>query len=106
MTEQLFDEVAQWQAETFTSANAFSKACHLKEEVEELISALENDRLHKRLEYADCFLLLYGSAKADGMTYQDICNAVKEKLEICKKRKWGEPDSNGVLKHIKDEELH
>jgi predicted HAD superfamily Cof-like phosphohydrolase len=53
---------------------------------------------------ADCFFLLFGSAAADGMSYQDICNAIQEKFEINKRRRWGKPDENGIVKHIKDKE--
>jgi len=98
MTEQLFNEITTWQSETFPNANAFSKACHLRQEVEELIIDLESDNPNRRLEFADIFLLAYGAAKADGMTFQDCIDAVKEKFEINKKRKWGKPDSNGVIK--------
>ncbi len=35
------------------------------------------------------------------MRYQDICKAIQEKFEINKARKWGEPDANGVVNHIK-----
>jgi len=98
--KQLFIELTTWQKETFPQANAFSKACHLREEVEELISDLENDKPEQRLEFADCFLLLFGSANAAGMSYEDCCDAITEKLAICRTRKWGKPDSNGVVKHI------
>lgn len=100
MTEQLFNEATRWQEETFPRATALSKAHHLKKEVKELIVSIETSDPNRRLEYADCFLLIFGSAKANGMSYEDICNAIKEKLEICKNRKWGEPDENGVQEHI------
>ena len=74
----------------------------MEEEVKELKDDLITQNPNRRLEYADCFLLLFGSAYADGMSYQDIQDAIKEKLEICKKRKWGQPDENGVVNHIKD----
>ena len=48
-------------------------------------------------------LLLFGSATADGMTYQDICNAIQEKFEIIKTYKWGKPDENGIVRHISEE---
>jgi hypothetical protein len=35
------------------------------------------------------------------MTYEDICQAIQEKFEINKSRKWGKPDANRVVKHIK-----
>lgn len=74
----------------------------MKQEIEELIIDLKNNNPNKRHEYADCFFLLYGSANADGMTYEDICFAIQEKFEINKARKWGKPDENGVVNHIKE----
>jgi len=99
--QKLFIELTTWQKETFGQATALSKVHHLEEEVRELKDDLEhNNFLHKRLEFADCFLLLFGAANSDGMTYEDICNCIREKLEICKKRSWGKPDENGVVKHL------
>ena len=100
MDKILFQIVTAWQENTFVNATAHSKACHLREEVEELINDLETDNKDRRLEFADCFILLYGAAKADGMTYEDIGRAVEEKMKINKTRKWGKPDSNGVIKHV------
>lgn len=102
MTEQLFNEITSWQKETFGSATAYSKICHLEEEVKELKDDLVIQSPNRRLEFADCFLLLFGSAAADGMSYQDIQDAIQEKFEINKKRKWGKPDQNGVINHIKE----
>lgn len=101
MTEEQFIEVTRWQKETFPKATSLSKMHHLKEEVRELIDDLEANNPDRRLEFADCFLLLYGAAKADGMSYEDICNCIEEKMGICRSRKWGMPDANGVVKHIK-----
>ena len=105
MTNEQFEKVAKWQKKTFPEATALSKACHLSEEVEELMTeiALYNGPSKtKRLEYADCFLLLFGSAHSDGMSYEDICNCIEEKFEIVKKREWGTPDKNGVVHHLKN----
>jgi len=101
MTEKQFNEITIWQDKTFPKANALSKIHHLKEEVGELIQDLETKNSERRLEFADCFLLLFGAANADGMSYTDCCNAISEKFEIIKNRKWGNPDENGVVKHIK-----
>jgi len=101
MTELFYHQFTEWQKETFPTSNAFSKACHLRQEVEELISDLENDNPKRRLEFADCFLLLYGAAAADGMSLKDIMDCIHEKMEINYKRKWGKPDENGVVNHIK-----
>lgn len=102
MTEEQFNEITAWQKETFGQATAFSKIEHLKEEIEELAIDIAIDGIDKRLEFADCFFLLFGAAAADGMTYQDICQAIQEKFEINKARKWGKPDANGVIEHIRD----
>jgi len=102
MNKELFKEVIEWQEETFGEATALSKVMHLKEEVEELAVDVVSKGPFRRLEFADCFMLLFGAAAADGMSYEDICEAVKEKMEINRKRTWGKPDENGVVNHIKD----
>lgn len=101
MNKELFNNIVEWQKITFPKATALSKTHHLAKEVEELKEDLVNNNPHKRLEFADCFLLLFGTAAADGMSYEDITNCIEEKFEICKNRKWGEPDKNGVVSHIK-----
>jgi len=87
MTEQLFNEIMAWQKETFGQATPLTKIAHLAEELQELVSDLKSNNPQRRLEYADCFFLLFGSAAADGMNYQDICQAIEEKFEINKSRK-------------------
>jgi NTP pyrophosphatase (non-canonical NTP hydrolase) len=103
MTEQQFLEVTQWQRETFPNATSLSKLHHLNEEIKELFDAISLAHGYDatRLEFADCFLLLFGAAKAYGMSYDDIVKCIDDKMEICRKRKWGKPDENGVVKHIK-----
>ncbi|HNQ42521.1 MAG TPA: DUF550 domain-containing protein [Saprospiraceae bacterium] len=101
MTEQQFNEISAWQKETFGQATPLSKLDHLAYELVELVKDLISNNPDRRLEYADCFFLLFGSASADGMSYQDICDAIQEKFEINKARKWGKPDENGVVNHIK-----
>ena len=100
MTEQQFKNITQWQRETFGQATALSKMHHLKEEVGELTAAIEHELPEKHLEFADCFILLFGAAASDGMTYEDICQAIDEKMTINRARMWGKPDANGVVKHV------
>lgn len=109
MTEQQFNEISKWQKETFGQATSLSKLAHLSQEVVELKDAI-NDEDHTidhekiravKMEFADCFLLLFGSAASYGMTYKDCIDAIQQKFEINKNRKWGKPDSNGVVNHIK-----
>ena len=100
MTKQQFNEITAWQKETFGQATPLSKIAHLTEELSELSYDLINNKPERRLEFADCFFLLFGCAAADGMTFEDICKAIQEKFEINKERKWGKPNKNGVVNHI------
>ncbi len=102
MNQDLFKEVADWQEATFKTIDLLGLVNHLADEVKELKTDVINRSPYRRHEFADCFILLMGAAKADGMSYEDICSAISEKLEINKKRTWGEPDSNGVINHVKE----
>jgi len=103
MTENQFNEIVAWQKQTFPKATSLSKVFHLEKEVFELRNDLIDKNTDRRLEYADCFLLLFGSAASDGMSFQDICNAIDEKMQINRERKWGNADENGVVHHIEEE---
>ena len=104
MTEKQFESITKWQRETFPNANALSRVNHLAEEVLELHEALHkhHSASDTEMELADCFILLFGAANAYGMSYDDILNAIDKKMDINKARKWGKPDENGVVKHVKD----
>lgn len=102
MKKDQFIAITEWQNKTFGKATALSKVEHLKEELKELSEDLQNDSAVRRLEFADCFILLFGAASSDGMTYEDICACIDEKFSIVQKRKWGQPDENGVVKHLKE----
>jgi NTP pyrophosphatase (non-canonical NTP hydrolase) len=78
-----------------------SKLAHLKQELEEVADP-DLSFASRRLEFADCLLLLFGAAHAAGMTYADITEAISHKMEVNKKRKWGKPDADGVVNHIRD----
>ncbi len=101
MTQELFESVTKWQNETFGQATALSKIAHLKQEIKELKKDVKKDNPAKRLEFADCFILLFGAAASDGMSYEQIIDCISEKLEINKSRTWGKPDKNGVVNHVK-----
>lgn len=105
MREEQYLDINEWQKETFGQATSLSKLTHLTDEIEELKSDLKTNNPHKRLEFADCFILLFGAAASDGMTYEDICDAIEEKMGINKKRTWGTPNEDGVVFHVKDNEV-
>lgn len=102
MNKRQFEEITKWQNETFGQATALSKIAHLAEELQELVDDLKSNSENRRLEFADCFILLFGAAASDGMSYDKILEAVEEKMFINYQRKWGKPNENGVVNHVKD----
>jgi len=107
MTEKQFKEITEWQEITFPTSTALSSLIHLAGdkpggEILELMHDIVTDNPNKRLEWADCFILLFGAAKKDGMTYEDIISGIQDKFGIIQSRKWGKPDENGVVNHLKD----
>ncbi len=95
-------EIADWQDETFPKANALSKMSHLAKEIIELNKALLSFDHEEAVEdvsneLADCQYLLFGIASKCGI---NLYEATRKKFEINKKRKWGKPDSNGVVEHL------
>lgn len=109
MTELLLQRITEWQKKTFPKATPESKLHHLLEEVEkEIIPALQTsktveDEKHIEEEYADAFLLLWGSAYAFGMNLEDVNLAIARKMDKNEKREWLAPDKNGVVRHKKEE---
>jgi NTP pyrophosphatase (non-canonical NTP hydrolase) len=103
----LLDDIGVWSTKTFPNQTSISKLCHLTKEVEELKEAIakKHSREEKALEFADCFTLLFDSARIEGFNASDIKEAMEAKYEINKNRKWGVPDENGVIHHVKDEPL-
>lgn len=113
MEKEQFEKISKWQDETFGKATALSKMAHLEDELQELKRELEfftehedsmqypaANKLIKNREFADNFILLFGIAASDGMTYEDICECIDEKMKINYERKWGKPQENGVVNHI------
>ncbi len=90
--DQLQKEVGDWQQKTFPSNTVNSVLTHLKKEVAELQES------HSPDEAADCIILLIRYARLRGVSLE---NEVEKKMEINYKRKWGSPDREGVIEHIK-----
>jgi len=101
--QKLMDDIMQWSDDTFGDRQrTIPILYHLEKEVPELIGAL-NIATKKgiQMEFADCFMLLFDAASHHGLKASDIVTICNEKLEINRKRKWREPDENGVIEHIK-----
>lgn len=88
------NEVGTWGDKTFPGGTPESIVAHLRREVKELAAS------HDPEEAADCFLLLLHHAHRAGY---DLLAEARKKLEINKKRQWGEPDENGIVEHIRTE---
>ena len=108
--QSLMHAVHSWQIKTFNSQTPISKAIHLRKEVDELVAELQDSVVYSpnntllRREIADCFMLLIGICTVSEFNETDIIEAVYEKLEINKHRKWGNPDKHGVVQHIREED--
>lgn len=101
MTEEQYKAITSWQNNTFTRATALSKIAHLRQEIEELADDIKNNNPNQNLEFADCFILLFGAANSAGMSYQNIIDAINQKMEINYQRQWGKPNEDGVVNHVK-----
>ncbi len=93
--------IGDWAAVTFPEQTAVGKLCHLREEIDELIEAIaDGERGNIAAEYADCQILLLDVARTLGMGPADVDAAITGKMEVNVKRKWSEPDENGVCRHL------
>lgn len=80
---------------------------HLKKEIEELKTELfldkqgGNNELGIQVELADCLMLLLDIANHSKVNAESLLFEVEHKLGINKLRKWGKPDKDGSVQHIK-----
>ena len=115
--QDLMDAVSEWGDKTFdngfhTPKRSIAVSYHLQKEAKELTEALESfyknpnceNSIKLKHEFADNLILLVQAAKLCGFDEIQLVNSGFEKLEICKGRKWGKPDSNGVIQHIHEDE--
>jgi NTP pyrophosphatase (non-canonical NTP hydrolase) len=116
--QELMNEISEWSDATFGEGQRNPAIVHhLKKEVPELIQAIDKyqkgntiktpykdaNKLLKDVwgEYADCMMLLLDSAHHFGLTADRLLHITKQKLEVNKQRKWGKPDCNGVVEHVR-----
>lgn len=118
--QTLMNDISEWSDATFGDGQRNPAIVyHLKKEVDELIDALHKSnalgadnsvgvgefkrQINKtEMEFADCFMLLLDSAHHFGLSAEQLINLTREKLGVNKARKWGKPDVNGVVEHIRD----
>jgi NTP pyrophosphatase (non-canonical NTP hydrolase) len=103
--QQFMDAHRKWADDTFgENRPASAPAAHLQKESKELFEALRDNHSVDEIlmEFADCWILLHHAAALHGLSADKLFEAAKIKFEIAKKRKWGKPDENGVIQHIKE----
>lgn len=91
--------VGQWAEATFPQATKGSIVAHLRREVEELAaSAHLGPPEDEEREAADCLLLLLHFAHRRSFS---LFAAAAEKFAANQQRQWGQPDSEGVVEHVR-----
>lgn len=104
--QNLMTEISTWSSQQFPTLvgtrGIIAKLAHLKEEATELQQAVDNDDKKGIVdEIADCFMLLLDVANDLKISENDIIRFSHAKLVVNKDRKWGKPDNNGLIHHIK-----
>ena len=94
--DSLAAEIREWQDATFPTATAASAAKHLLSEAHELVAQPTDPE-----EMADIFLLVIAVANKAGV---NLAEAAAAKLAKNKARKWGKPNADGYVEHVKDDD--
>lgn len=89
-------ELGDWCDQTFPNSTPATILRHFKDEAKELLDATDAETDQ---EIADCIMLLLHLAHKRGISARD---AIRDKFEICKRRKWGPPDEHGVVRHVQE----
>lgn len=102
--DELFKEITAWQRKTFPLSDALSRSKHLREEAGELVESLEQNKPldEVKKEAADILILLFGVVSSLRYDFLDLVSWVEKKMEENKKRTWGAPDPDGVVRHVKE----
>lgn len=94
--EQVRVDHAKWSQETFGNVGPIGPLMHLSKEA--LEAAAEPGDLS---EWADMQFLLWDAQRRAGITDEQIMQAMIDKLEVNKARKWPEPKDGEPRMHIK-----
>lgn len=103
--DALQTEIGSWSDVTFPTSTPETMIRHFLKEAQEVEDAHRADGLFpnskKELphEVADCIMILLHLAHRNGFSVRD---AIREKFEICKNRKWGPPDEHGCVRHVEE----
>lgn len=96
------EEVGHWGQQTFPQATTKSIVAHMRRELLEIEQAATKDELAE--ECADVYLMLLHLAHREKF---DLFLEARKKFGVCLTRKWGKPDAEGVVAHIRcSERVH
>lgn len=91
--ERVFNEVQDWSLKTFPEATEKGQLGKL---INEATEAFDNPG--DISEYADCLICLIGAAARAGFELSNLVEAVENKLDINKLRKW-KKSADGAYQH-------
>lgn len=86
-----------WTEKTFPQRTMGSILAHLRSEIAEI-----EENPDDIMEFADAFMLLFDAVSYQGFHMSEVYRAMDRKLEINKARKWGRPNAEGFVEHIKE----
>lgn len=88
--------LSAWTSKTFPSRTTASIMAHLRSETLEVEKSPDDVT-----EHADCLMLLMDAASLRGIAFSEVISAAIDKLEVNKRRKWGKPNAEGFVEHLK-----
>lgn len=93
-------EQAKWSQATFGSDKERGPTGPLKHLAKEAVEAQANPT--DLMEFVDCLFLTFDATRRAGFTFQQLCDAAWDKLEINKARKWQKPTTDDAVEHVRD----
>lgn len=101
---EILRESAQWSNAQFPESYTLSRATHLLREAKELHEICHDDlsqEVREKIGSEIADVLILAVHLADNLDI-DVTQEVRKKLEINRQRKWGRPDSQGVIEHTRE----
>ena len=96
--KQFQQQVGEWGTKTFPNGTTGGRVAHMAKELRELLEAQTAEE--RAEEASDIFLMLLHEAHAG---HFDLLYEARKKFAIVQTRKWGKPDENGVIEHIRED---
>lgn len=90
-------EIAEWADKTFPGMTLKSHFEHLRDELDEIIADPSDHS-----EWADGLTIFLHCAYKAGLDVDALFTASAAKFKVNVSRKWGNPDSRGVVHHIRE----